>query len=1127
MSTTSASCCCDPVSGGLYGGYYVKGSGNEKLSSDDTFGFNGNSLNLNLAEVDKCIPCTAGIHGAIRIWIGRGRFNEPIGKPQRIFIEGYGNVFGQDANAYPQIYPVLVNYGQENDSLEEKGLLISKFPSLESMGWTESGAWFTPVPTTIILEPAGLPPLPTPELPNIKDGSFDNHYKTLINLIKQKPLELDEDGNPFKICDCFTDNLYTSPDKTEKENNRARRLQLLCEQYNVGINSAHIEWKPSKYIGKHDTTIISPLKTLEPGELALAKCINTNGKDGCCELPQQTKHATSIILPKKLENQRIEPPIMMNLPYIVGKYNEDPFFKVRPTPADYSYNSACTNFYEPRTPHNTDRMKAPIIANLRAFLQVMYLAPDGFNGYPFQGIKGFESAVIVPGMFDNGWIFMWPQEAKSGEYNEAISQLLTPDAKTWERCKKVLKEPSITGTAVGAAPGCPDCITDPCLGGGRGSQPCEGSGTLVRDPGEIITLPALPGTFVPAQKANIYYSGASDSELSKISKRSLMYFTLNGETKFASCPLDGGSSNDYTITSCGGTFIFGRCCFGGGSVATPRSNGEPVCPNRSGTSFLTKYTMGEIIYDIQKIKTNDPFIRFYINPTGRGLYFGDPAYKTSSKVYNIQSKILEQKSGCGKWLGPATHAILNDNAIYNWWNMDDAELLMPEKDTTTTLNLIEPRPLLWQGTQAVLEPGLQNSEGTCTCCDKTCQARKGCVGRACIEAEIVSGQGCGEEPTSSITYRYGTPTCTGCVQKEGRSETGDCGSDGGTWKTEVSYSYTITTYCGAAQFFHNQYCLRNPDLCVPFCESGDGACCCCTDDGDDDCESDAPPEGFFCNQKPDKWKNNPGVIHTEDGYTNYGAMLSGIGSMYAIKTFNKKGYKQTSPYNGIVLSITTRQYKQTLITSLYGKDLEFGSIDLQTFAADETTFRKNLSSPRGGVGEAEIITSTIGIGTDPFSLYWRQNWGRGVFGTTKYLRKRSWPQGVMVDPIKKKPASAQPLPNEQEFIQNVKEILKNRVSKYPTQSIRGGDDDGCDFGEVTTYWKERAIYELADIFAIKSDPTVKTDYYPAGIPDLSSTSVKLVVKGNGIVTISSGYEEYDLNWFFTSYKNMLDLTPLV
>jgi hypothetical protein len=1069
--------------------------------------------------------------------------NRIIGKTKRIVV--FPDVNVESVDDYDGVEP-YGKYGElplDWTVVNDRGYPCGSFQTPDvALGYFRIVS-YSPFSTTIKPSPAPyvIEENTIPDPINAKTGNFKPYplYKypeesvnQFIRRIKAEyPPISDSRGKWYPICDCFDgDALKQSATKSEYENERAGTLKRLCETWKVGVNAAHILWKPSQYIGKHDTTVIDDGGgVLSPGEHGLAECVRSNGMAGCCDMPAQTHHATTFFIPKTLKKQNPRIPLMLNMRWMCGNDNKD----IRES--DVLWN-----------PHVYGQSHESALSRrklyLRAFLAVMRFCPDGLHGYPFDGILKTDETLPglilepIPGLWSKSSTWKTPENINWDAYNSALSVILSPSVPEYAICNKTVEETYWTGDVVQDSSGCgfrsPPCSASP--GGIFGA--CEGSGKITQH-GKVIQLPRPEGRNVSKQYANLYYSEATDAELARIKDRSLLYFTMNDDIQ--PCPVDKGSKDDWSITKCGPSAVFGCCVPAEGRGAIPRG---PLmhCPN-----FRFFYSMGDIDYRIQKIsgKDNKPFMTFYWNEYGNNLSDIKYSYPSNEREFDLFGKIRGTKEGCGKWLTVVGKT--EDNCPKAWW-CSDAGKYLGEKTYKSGLTFGDqiygfvPYPFYWEGTQGITvseDGGGGGGSGFPIQRDSECLPDGG---KVCWHKVIMTDPGsvdcetCGTVSTSKHLLSWGNCDCARYNTEAyvfDKSTDGPPDTDCPEKSCRFVYVGSIeeTTVC--------QELKRIFDCSVENgCQDNTFFKCCLGVDPEDylDCsEIDPTTPRAKCEKinevMPQKYRNNPFIAFTGDVPRNYDVLLNKVGSAFSVrtKTATKLGFRRfrrsfaDNPFVGnFYMGFSAFDFKQSLVTSLFGPNLEYGSIELQNYGQ----FYKNGSSY--GSSSSPIDYEFIDV-----NEYYNPD-------STSFEDISRWPQAIKIRPIRKAKVQVEEFTADSyEGAKSLfEDILKERTSLYPPQCKKNCADPWphycapCGYGTSELidyksywdwqYWNLRNYYELADIFTTKLNPKIKTDYYPQGIPDLSVSTVKLLVEGNGIVSTLQT-EEYPLNWFWTEYRNII------
>ena len=771
--------------------------------------------------------------------------------------------------------------------------------------------------------------------------------------LKQYPLVVDREGTPFPICDCFNgEKLSTSPLKTDLENERATKLMELCTKYRVGANAAHIVWKDSKFLGIHDTTIITDgddegnnKLIVRPGQHTLERCINTNGLNGCCDVPRHGGYQTTLVLPNSFSGFNLYKPIMYDFKYISENpvWGDESFLP----PVDWDPTKKVDQPIPPKHQHNY--LGLQVRDGLRLFYGVMRETLGGFSDFPFSGVFAPNGVTILPGLFDSPALWQAPYVLNSYAWFEP-SLIMNPTYSEANpgggSCYVTLRETKYSGFATSSS-SCP-VPRSGCFPSGVRS--CEGQGSITRTLGEIERRELPRENYTTAAYVNLVYSSTTDRELAKLSNRSLLYFTMNNDvdnTGKPVCPFDNGNDSSFVITPCGPD---GPCCeVGDALVVTPRL-AKPNCP-----SFKMKYEIGEAEYVLKKYITRLPGGGITYNHTVDFIRTDlEGHYQLPRKTFQVKAKTYQPPSGnCGKFIGFSeypTDGKYFPDAINDYHVTDLAKMFMRGNPTPSSSYNVKPIFAYWMGTQ---EEGQEiTTTENCGSCsnpdDPDCPGKRSIM--CMITVTIVSNcpdDGTTEIRTSeSIAEPCATGTCAGdcsCYPPE-QTTTTSKGSD--CWNGTTTYTEIATPIreCDLLA----RHCNRPPPAgcddpvcrCDADCRKQCLGCCAPTEEEE---EEPCLPGTKFISCKPIipnaplQTRNNPWVAWSGSASVNYDQVLNTYAGTHNIHKYTPPRRGERVPRNpnipnwgDIVESVSPDVVKQTYLSGLFGPNLEYGELDLPT-----------------------------------------------------------------------------------------------------------------------------------------------------------------------------------------------------
>lgn len=1077
MSTTSASCCCEEIR--VKTALYVKGSDTDAVLP----GLNESSLNLYLAEAEKCVPCEqTPFHGGIggfvfleETYTGIGSDGRPVllnKTPLFILPYGNGDVSGS-LKYFPRGSLISIDHEKETFKINNQPYLI---PRIEG----------------------------------------DTIYDTIKKIKDTGPQYFDvkENKDPFTFCDCFTDALYTSTEKTKKENFRATIQQALCSGFRVGINANNIIWKPSIYMGRHDTSIKDRQKRIyPPGEFMAREFIESGGTKG--ELgPAQREHATTIFLPNSLKKSNLTRPMALNMSSITGKFTSKAFRDDSGRPPLWA------PWYVGQI---QDTAKTKRFANIRLLLAVLRYAPDGFRGNPFVYNSLSQTRPLYEGPNADPRLWTDPDEIDWNVYDKAVSKVLTPDNPVYETIPRVLSRASKNGILIESAKGCLFTrASNACDGGGGGGGlygECPGNTEVYSfTPAGITSIPRSPNTDVVGQRVNIQYADKADSILAQAANsrnKSIVYFTVNDDLR--TCPPSPPSYEGSGSSKPCGPSQRGACC-----VYPPSTSwNSGTAPRKFNCSACRcNYLIGFPSYGVYKYKNKKPTVQL-----SSGNYY---------KIFNFISHI-QLASGCGSLnigSGGLQH-VQTETIPKAWWCSDAGQELANTKITEPQSNdspryVILPFKQFYTGTPAIFKTPRSTgnfSEGGSSIWTDSNEFN--CLpgnGTACLVC------------TNRLVYQ---PDCPGYFesyiieQVSGCNIEGNFGCDCDATQWEIPETETIEwdSFSPCIESITVESRTATPvTYCEYYASLGElnPQVLCCRDDADrNPCNNlddiGVSPDNPVCTPTEDGTRTtNPFVVFTS-GRINYSNILDQFGSKFNVRKYNGinentvKGGGWIPNSGSSITEFTTSDYKQSLITNLYGKQLEFGDISLKPFAPLlERTYGQTLASKwetlpsisRMGVnGQARLTDRTARI--------------NGVLHISP-----EWPQALNapeINKINKSEISERDLNNskeKEEIKLSFEKWLSGRTRKEAPQFIRYPEYTLNYEPIVELYWVIRMIYELADVFAINYNSEITTDYYPQGIPDLQYTDKKLIVKGNGEIEVKK-VGLYELNYFYSPLEDII------
>lgn len=1106
MSTTSASCCCEDTTRANYA-IYVKGSGPEEFNKEP--GWNQNSLNLYLNKVAGCKPCQPGkIHGGVTVLL-----------------------YTEDA--------YVVSYGSLPDNIpEEIAPYTGNFIIPYSGGGVEPGT----AVLSYFLDAGGVRIDDAKKKVNITGGGIVGggafwirqsglSVNEMINNIIEKYEKILVNGLPVKICDCFTDELYTSEEKTEDENFKAVALQALCKVWRVGVNAENIIWDTPIFLGTHDTTVAN----VGPGEYALESYLEST-KQEIRWPPAQSKFATTFFLPKSWAKDRYTEPALLNMEALTGK-NKPKEFREDPNRVDRWAPWIIDN------PHDTDKTQR--FKFIRLFLGALRLTPDGLNGHPFDGLVeggvGSSATIVTPGVWDYSPTWTDPDNIPwSTRYSEAISRILSPSEAEYNDKVIVTKKGSASGILTEGTEG---CDTSTACGGrriGQADRDYNSGGTYAAPEQKIVKRP--PETDILFARANIEYARGKDSSLfDTTSSNSIVYYTVNDDTK-PKCPRLPPVVEGNYVSIPGGQSQVGCCCVT--RFPTQYDSFSPDSGSSFCSTFYSSYVLGFPSYRRGKIgNEKNPYISFTINTRG------NQSVRPYSYSRNIKFYAKYQPpTGCGSIVVDYSHMNV-DTLPQAWWCSDSGQtqlgkIFYPKQTVDQTIKYsFFAYPQYYRGTSA--KEVSNSSSGVEASAFYNCNINQQCAPNGgigllltqIVEDTCVTGDNPDPDPVPGLgngaQYICGGFGCTippgakeACEDdRSGPYTSSDCLP--GSYELRKWVATPITACQWLAMNGQDPY--NNPQEVCCYRDTGPPGAC-------DEFSRDA--DGKTCvENKILSPKNNPFVAFSKTR-SDYGSLLTEIGSLFRVKkiTKNSEGVFSDNPYDGVsVLDFTSSGYKQSLVTNLYGKKLEFGNIGLKSWAPVlENTYGPygvDYRAPNIKPNNSRIFKARFGVDFE------RAIPGNISNGNLEQIFPQ-WPQAGIPPKITKSkaPTFSSSKPSEEQAQNIFKFALKWRESLYPKQvgtlseyfyslvtdyqSVANYDAWAVAVSKMKNYWDTRIRYELADIFTVYYDKGITGPYYPEGIPDLQYANKKIKIKKDASIEIV-GVPEYELNWFHVPFERVI------
>lgn len=1002
--TSVPGCCCEQQ---ISTGVIVTGSG-----SADPVAVNQPNLSLYLGRVDdSCVPCQAGrIHGTVTVKVRTLQLSSSSGSIS-IFEIPYG--IGIQGLEYFPDTPII-------EDPEHKG--VWKLDPNNSDSYNEQFKSF--------------------------DRLYFNTVKQLIDDVKLKPPFVYK-GAPFRVCDCFTDVMYTSSTKTDDENDRAKIQKLLCSLWGVGINALHLKWKPSLYLGEHDTTVGSVASSSVGGidSTMLFKAAETNYFEGWADRWQTTQHARTILLPKSLKKSGLNQPISINWMKLKTGSMEDVFNGKTIKPTDYPKPNINGNPHE-----NLYTLKT---ANWRrAFSAATWgsLYSTNYRNFPKYYCYGDIDGSGLSKQLEQINVLY-----KSGgpEYYPLIRGVTLPVPTTG----KVTPATTVIGH------GC-EATTTRC-DGQAGSQSIP--------PGWDFTFPN-DRKFTYLYPNNVVFFGANDGDLSKSQgNKSLLYYTIK-QPNVNPCYMKQELIKPGIETSkpCG--VDSDGCCSSLTYGYTPGlPGGQRIC-----VDTLAKYKFAVMGFYLE----NNPQ---YINT----IFLDGPEHTIEHNILaNKNYSNTPPTDACKPQPKETTYLTTDFTHIEPvtlpkfWWATDNGvQKLNNIRAASGVVYGIKLSKLYYQGRKITQVPYINPIAIYRT---NHCRDQYECIDTyTCKVTEKTTNEGCGDcGGEDVISVYYDSRRC-------------DCSNPGST---------TTSTRCGP---INNSEC--EVDNCcvtstitverVPYCTVyPDDSCCIPEDIVYDNCGKPIDPCGESVQKVTTTGQDttekilNPFLMFNKYHET-YGNLLTQLApnAWRVVKNdlddssnVNDSSYEfckdsgRVDPDCGITVhTFNSMEYLQSMVTNLYGKNLEYGNLKLK--------IANNLP-----IGSSNVVMFEAGT----------PDWPQAITpitfdGTAPETKERTGES------------------NKNEIIDR----LKARTDKYPGQ----GNDDNL-------YWYYRTVYELADFFAINPIPTkdddevlktdLKTVYYPDGIPSLEYSETKIQITPDGNINFKR-VERYKLNWFDVPFETLL------
>lgn len=997
--TSVPGCCCDPQ---ISTGVVIAGSG-----SPHPVAINQPNLSLYLARVDdSCIPCQSGmIHGTVNVQVM--------------------TIFQTTSTSVNQ--PFEIPYGIGTQGLE----YFPDTPIIEDP--KKKGVWK--------LDPDN------PSSYNEKFKLFDrlsfNTIKQLIDQIKTKDKFLYK-GVPFQICDCYTDALYTSSTKTDDENDRAKIQQLLCSLWKVGINALHLKWKPSLYLGEHDTTVgpVAPSSVAGMSSTMLFKAAETNYFEEWEDRWQTTQHARTILLPKSLKKSDIKKPISINWMKLKKGSMEDVFNRNTVDPRDYPAPNINGNPHENSYTLKTADWRIAFSAAVWGSLYSTNYRnnPERYSYGSVDGSDLSERLEQINVLYKSG----------GPEYYPLVQGITLPVPSTG----------NVSSATTIAGHGCEQTTTK-----------CDGStGSTAIPAGWVFTFPN-DTKFTYLYPNNTAFFGAKDGDLSKSqSNKSLLYYTIKQpQTNPCYEKQEVIKPGILTTTPCG--VDSSGCC---SSVTYKYTPGFPggirVCVDTNAN-----YKLAVIGFYLE----NNPQ---YIN----SIFLDGPEVAFSHKILsNKYYPDTPPADPCKAKPNETTYTTADYGHTESttkpkfWWATNQGtQQLNDLRSTGGVIYRIKLSKLYHQGKKLTQVPYINPIAISTT---NNCKKYFGCIDKYTCKVTItIATTNCCE--ASSWSYSYYDPKACSCSEPSKTTTSTGC-----AWDSDCDEE-CCTTYTETIER-------------IAWCDAFPDDSCCVPDEIIyDECGKPIDPCGESIPKVDKKEQDttekvlNPFLMFDKQHQT-YGNLLARLApnAWRVVKNdqddssnvddssyeFCKDGGRIDPDCGITVHTFNTTEYLQSMVTSLYGKKLEYGNLKLKTVD--------------------NLPTSTSSV---------------VMFET----RKDDWPQAIAPISFNSSPPEVKERTGESNKTEMI-ERLKARTDKYPGQGAN-----------ANRYWYYRTVYELADIFAIKPIPTegddefVKIDekavYYPAGIPNLEYSETKLQITSDGKIKFKT-VDRYKLNWFDVPIESLL------
>ncbi len=1160
-------------------GFYVKGSA-------PFFDWNQDSLNFYIAEAESCQPCSdsGDIHGGVSV---------PATTPISYTLQAGTNE-----------PPVIQDYG---------GTFIVPYSS----GGRDTTFTFLPQPSELIIDDVkkGISfsnRTVLTQLPTLIRGIGESVEDSLKNYVKtfnfenpvtsgRKYIRITVDGiqENLKFCDCFNSKLYTSETKTRDENYRAVILQYVCDRWKPGVNAHHINWKPNRFMGRHDTSysVDSPHRIISPGEYGNLTFLESGKADGNPYGPSPNQHATTFFLPKSLQQYNLTNPTMLFIKSVLGRFNDSLDFTDPDRPEGWSP-------WRQGDPHDTP--KTIRTKNIRALMGLLRFCPNGFspNSWPYSGsyntVDNFPTPVYsiskAP-LYAGSRVFTDPEQIDWDLYSDDLSRLLSPtNVLSYLPYKKLVSPGVRSGTITQDSEGCQveGSFCGPPTTIGQTNQGAANDTSVFTDP--VFTTITPIREIIEWEKAKIQYASVTDFSLNRLDgRRSLLFYTFNIDTDYTRCPV---SKPEYvgSGTIQGKQVSLGCCCLQyPDRTYSSQDDGKSICP-----AFINRFEIGFPNYNLYTLNgfsgatgPKQGFVKF--SKVSSGFPSVNP-----TKVKQIQTlEYINGIGGCSKPDKTLFNHVQYEAIPQAWWCSDTgAQQLLGVKfsnarrDGTgslppgTIVYNLEPKTSWLQGIPAQL-PTSSNPPSGAVSVSQTCSGNPECppgggsvlvlkyteTRYECIDWDWENTRPDGSfvaidwELTTKFWYTAPGPAWN-CPSEQPSDDfiesfrdfqqsfgtDSDCPE--GFWQRAIEPQ--IWSSCDWCDYEVNiSRSIAPPDL-LPFLilcsDPNSNEICCHPTDSNLDCSryltENLDQASRECVPTEAKGKVlNPFVKFSRLDTPNqtYEALLNSIGQGTEV---NKYIVQQTGPfttktsYIGTAVQFDAKSYKQSLITNLYGMSLEYGNLSLKSYSPSfENTYGvtleglnrfpyTNLSASYNSNFQLYndtqkfINETTVGNLTTPLVKPIVVN------GNTALIRPQ-WPQATEIPPITKtgnRGLNSTTLA-EETHINFIKDILTKRNRKEAPQWSRQQTRPEAPYPaieqmeQIKYYWDRRIIYELADLFENVDyrDKSVKTPYYPDGIPDLTYSNVKLKLLGDGEVQII-GTPEYKLNWFYNALENMVILS---